>query len=82
MRNQLKNPDSFLDQLSWKDKTIIEDAIEVQINWLDANNNAKTEEYKRRRIQMESIVARIGSAFNGQSFNQSRAKWNQYQGQI
>ena len=82
MRNQLKDPNSFLDELSWKDKTIIGNSIEEQINWLDKTTNAKPNEFRKRRKQLEATVMRIVSAALGSNFNQTRATSNRFQGQI
>ena len=60
----------------------MEETIEGQIRWLDTTNNAKTDEYRKRRMQMEAIVTRLVSATQGQSFNQTRAEYNRHQGQI
>lgn len=69
LRNQLKNPTSTFDDLSAKGKAILADEIEKQIKWLDANPEAKTQEFQERKKRLEQAVIRTMTDHQSESIH-------------
>ncbi|CAF1332853.1 unnamed protein product [Rotaria sordida] len=82
LRTQLRDEKSLFEELSSKEKTTIADAVEDQIKWLDANPAAKIDEYRKRKNQLEVIVMRIMSRFEGQNSNNTRSQSSAYYGEL
>ncbi len=82
MRTQLRDKKSLFEELSLKDKTTIADAVEEQIKWLDANPAAKIDEFRKHKQQLEAIVIRIMSRFEGQNSNYTRSQSSAYYGEL
>ena len=61
LKNQIKDEDKLGGKLSDEEKETIESAVEEQIEWLDANPDADTEDYKEHKKELESIVQPIVS---------------------
>ena len=59
LKTQLSDKEKLGEKLSTEDKSTIEAAVEEQINWLESNQGAETEELKEHKKQLEGIVAPI-----------------------
>jgi molecular chaperone DnaK (HSP70) len=70
----LRDEKSLFEELSSKEKTTIADAVEEQIKWLDTNPTAKIDEFRKHKQQLEAIVMRIMSRFEGQNSNYNRSQ--------
>lgn len=82
LRTQLRGKESIFEELSSKEKTTIIDAVEQQIKWLDNNPAAKIDDYKKQQYQLELIVKRILSKFDGQTPNNTRSQSSPYYGEL
>ncbi|CAM9702661.1 unnamed protein product [Chrysoparadoxa australica] len=58
MRNTLSD-EKVAEKLDDADKTAVEGKIQEIINWLDANQNAETEEYAEKQKELEGVVQPI-----------------------
>jgi hydrogenase maturation factor HypF (carbamoyltransferase family) len=70
--------------MSSADKKTITDAFEQQLKWLDANANAKLDELRVHRKQLEQVVIRTITSATGQDFdaNSTRSNANKYEGEL
>jgi hypothetical protein len=78
----LRDKKSLFEELSLKEKTTIVDAVEEQIKWIDANPAAKIDEFRKQKKQLEVIVMRIMSRFEGQNSNHNRSQSSAYYGEL
>lgn len=83
LRTQLRDEQSPLyNELSSKEKTIVGDAIEEQIRWIDANPNAKIDEFRKHKKQFEAIVVHIINRLEGQNSNATRSQSSGFYGEL
>ena len=82
LRTQLRDKKSLFEELSSKEKATIADAVEEKIKWLDANPAAKIDEFRKHKKQLEAIVMRIMSRFDGQNSNETRSQSSAYYGEL
>nr|AKN63086.1 GRP78 [Apostichopus japonicus]AWS31936.1 heat shock protein A5.1 [Apostichopus japonicus] len=61
LKNQLKDEEKLGGKLSEEEKETIEKAVDEQIEWLDANQDADKEEYEEHKKELEEIVQPIVS---------------------
>ncbi|XP_062560125.1 endoplasmic reticulum chaperone BiP-like [Armigeres subalbatus] len=59
LKNQISDQEKLGAKLSDEEKNQIEEAVDEKIKWLDANQNADTEELKSQRKKLEEIVQPI-----------------------
>ncbi|XP_057432937.1 heat shock cognate 70 kDa protein 2-like [Lotus japonicus] len=69
VRKMIKDYDMIGSEFSADDKKRIEDAIEQAMQWLDGNKLAKTNEFKERKKEVESICNPIILAKMNQMFD-------------
>ncbi|XP_071820256.1 endoplasmic reticulum chaperone BiP-like [Apostichopus japonicus] len=61
LKNQLKDEEKLGGKLSEEEKETIEKAVDEQIEWLDANQDADKEDYEEHKKELEEIVQPIVS---------------------
>jgi heat shock protein 5 len=67
LKNQIGDNEKLGGKLSEEEKETISKAVEEQIEWLDANQDAEAEDYKTHKKELESIVQPIvGKLYEGQ----------------
>jgi len=67
LKNQIGDNEKLGGKLSEDEKETISKAVEEQIEWLDANQDAEAEDYKTHKKELESIVQPIvGKLYEGQ----------------
>ncbi|KAK2143586.1 hypothetical protein LSH36_829g00103 [Paralvinella palmiformis] len=59
LKNQIADKEKLGGKLSDEDKETIENATDEQIKWLEANQDADTEEFKTHKKELEEIVQPI-----------------------
>ncbi|XP_046984395.1 endoplasmic reticulum chaperone BiP [Schistocerca americana] len=59
LKNQLSDKEKLGAKVSGSDKTTMEEAIEEKIKWLEANQDASTEEFKKQKKELEDVVQPI-----------------------
>lgn len=70
LKNQLKDEEKLGGKLAEDDKKKITEAVDSAIEWLDANPEADTEEYKSKKEELEGVVNPIVSKLYQQSGGQ------------
>merc|ERR1719322_1818249 len=61
LKNQINEKEKLGGKLSDEDKTTIEEAVNEQIEWLEANQEADTEAFKEHKKTLEEVVTPIVS---------------------
>ncbi|CAF3088178.1 unnamed protein product [Rotaria sp. Silwood2] len=82
LRNQLKDLKTFFEELLSKEKSIITNAIENQIKWIDTNPNVKVDQFRKQKKQLETIILQIMSKIHGYNVNNTRSQSSQYYGEL
>jgi len=59
LKTQLADKEKLGGKLSDEDKTKIEEAVEEKIKWLESNQDAEAEEYKKEKKEFEELVQPI-----------------------
>lgn len=59
LKNQLGDKDKLGAKVAEDDKTKMEEAIDEKIKWLDENQDAEAEEYKKQKKELEDVVQPI-----------------------
>lgn len=59
LKNQLADKDKLGAKLSDEEKTTMESAIDESIKWLEGNQDADVEDYKKQKKQLEDVVQPI-----------------------
>lgn len=59
LKNQLGDKDKLGAKVAEDDKTKMEEAIDEKIKWLDENQDAESEEYKKQKKELEDVVQPI-----------------------
>jgi len=65
LKNQINDKEKLGGKLSDEDKTTIEEAVNEQIEWLEANQEADTEAFKEHKKTLEEVVTPITSKLYG-----------------
>lgn len=65
LKNQINDKEKLGAKLSDEDKETIENAVNEQIEWLEKNHEADTEEFKEHKKELEEIVQPITSKLYG-----------------
>ena len=65
LKNQINDKEKLGAKLSDDDKETIEKAVEEQIEWLEANQEAEAEDFKAHKKELEEIVQPIMSKLYG-----------------
>jgi len=65
LKNQVADKEKLGGKLSDEDKTTIEEAVNEQIEWLEANQEADTEAFKEHKKTLEDIVTPITTKLYG-----------------
>ncbi|CAF4151853.1 unnamed protein product, partial [Rotaria magnacalcarata] len=76
LRNQLINQKGYFQELSPKETSTIKNAVDNQIKWIDSNINAKTDEFKKQKKKLETIVLQIMSTIHGYKSNYNRTEYH------
>ncbi|CAF3479494.1 unnamed protein product [Rotaria socialis] len=76
LRNQLINQKGYFQELSPKETSTIQNAVDNQIKWIDSNINAKTDEFKKQKKKLETIVLQIMSTIHGYKSNYNRTAYH------
>jgi endoplasmic reticulum chaperone BiP len=66
LKTQLNDKEKLGGKLSDDDKKTVENAVETQIKWLEANADADTSQLKEHKKQLEDIVTPIMTKLYGQ----------------
>ncbi|CAF0899217.1 unnamed protein product [Didymodactylos carnosus] len=66
LKTQLADKEKLGGKLSTEDKETIEKAVDEQIKWIEANQQAEVEELKEHKKQLEEIVTPIMTKLYGQ----------------
>ena len=61
LKNQIGDKEKLGGKLSEEDKETVNKAVEDKISWLDKNNDADAEEFKKQKKELEDIVQPIVS---------------------
>jgi len=59
LKNQLADKEKLGSKLSEEEKSKMEEAIEEKIKWLESNQDADGEEFKKQKKELEDIVQPI-----------------------
>ena len=76
----MKDQKGHFQELTSTEKSTITNAVENQIKWIDSNTNAKVEEFKKQKQQLERTVLQIMSKIHGYKPNNNNR--SQYHGEL
>jgi len=67
LKNQLKDEKQQLGKIDEDDKTVVSEAVQEALSWLDSNQSASTEEFEEQRKKLEEAVRPIIAKYGGGS---------------
>lgn len=59
LKNQIGDKEKLGAKLSEEEKTVMEEAVDAKIKWLEENQDTDSEEYKKQKKELEDVVQPI-----------------------